>query len=98
MKMVRCINSKFLCIVHSLFGRELCGNMTTNMLKPSMISERLHRSCKSLGHLTAAYCVLIDVTGKYIFTVTFSLILSFSFEHELITASPPVFRVQMTNW
>jgi len=39
-----------------------------SLIKPNFY-ERLSLSCRTLGHLSAVYCVLFDMTGKHIITV-----------------------------
>lgn len=40
---------------------------------PAKLYGRVQQFCRTLGHLTAVYCVLFDRTGQYIFTVEIQL-------------------------
>ncbi|ODM99229.1 PH-interacting protein [Orchesella cincta] len=57
--------------VQSVLDQSVGGTrMNHSLIRPDFY-ERLQLSCSTLGHLSAVYCVLFDMTGKYIFTVSY---------------------------
>ncbi|XP_057373055.1 bromodomain and WD repeat-containing protein 3-like [Daphnia carinata] len=54
--------------VSLLFGREFTGSFDQRAIAPAKLYSRVQLFCRTLGHLSAVYCVLFDRTGQYIFT------------------------------
>jgi hypothetical protein len=52
-----------------LLGREFTGSFDARSAAPAKLYSRVQLFCRTLGHLSAVYCVLFDRTGQYIFTV-----------------------------
>lgn len=63
-------NPSNLFLVKVLFGRELSGPQPRRLTVPSQLYNNLQLLRKTLGHLSAVYCVLFDRTGRYIATVS----------------------------
>ncbi|KAJ6635022.1 Bromodomain and WD repeat-containing protein 1 [Pseudolycoriella hygida] len=55
-------------IVQVLYGRECSGPITRKLAVPTRFYEKLDLLRRTLGHLSAVYCVLFDRSGKYIIT------------------------------
>lgn len=55
-------------IVQVLFGRETSGPPSRKHLISSRMYTRTHLLNRTLGHLSAVYCLLFDHTGRYIIT------------------------------
>lgn len=53
-----------------LYGREMSGPTTRRLTVAPVRYTSLHLQRKTLGHLSAVYCLLFDRTGKYILTVS----------------------------
>lgn len=51
-----------------LFGRETSGSITRKHTITNEFYSKLQLLRRTLGHLSAVYCVLFDRTGKYIIT------------------------------
>lgn len=58
-------------LVQVLYGRESSGPITRKLAVTTKFYEKLDLLRRSLGHLSAVYCVLFDRSGKYIITVSF---------------------------
>lgn len=54
--------------VKVLFGRETSGTITRRQTIPNEFYSKTQLLRRTLGHLSAVYCVLFDRTGKYIIT------------------------------
>ena len=52
-----------------LLSRELTGSIDERSAVPAQLYGRIQLFCRTLGHISYAYCVLFDLTGQYIFTV-----------------------------
>lgn len=57
-------------IVKVLYGRECSGPIIRSQAIPASFYEKQNLLKRTLGHLSAVYCVLFDRSGKYIITVT----------------------------
>lgn len=55
-------------IVHVLQGRENSGPLSRRQAIPTKFYSKMNLYRRTLGHLSAVYCVLFDRTGKYIIT------------------------------
>lgn len=55
-------------IVKVLYGRESSGPMTRKLAITNRFYKKKQLLRRTLGHLSAVYCVLFDRTGRYIFT------------------------------
>ncbi|XP_029164784.1 PH-interacting protein isoform X2 [Nylanderia fulva] len=55
-------------IVRVLQGRENSGPLSRRQAKPTKFYSKMNLYRRTLGHLSAVYCVLFDRTGKYIIT------------------------------
>lgn len=55
-------------IVHVLLGRQAAGPLLRRLAVPTCFYERMLMLRRTLGHLSAVYCVLFDRSGKYIIT------------------------------
>lgn len=51
-------------------ARELSGGCHREFLMPTRMYHKMTLLSRSLGHLSAVYCVAFDRTGEYIFTVS----------------------------
>ncbi len=60
----------FFPVVHSTLHQAITGTQINHTLIQPDFYERLQLSCGTLAHLSAVYCILFDVTGKHIFTVS----------------------------
>lgn len=56
-------------VVKLLVSREFSGPLPRRLAVPSKLFESQQLLRRTLGHLSAVYCVLFDHTGKYIITV-----------------------------
>lgn len=52
-----------------LFGREMSGRSTRNLTVSPNRYINLQLQRRTLGHLSAVYCLLFDHSGRYIVTV-----------------------------
>lgn len=57
-------------LVQVLYGRESSGPITRKLAVPTKFFGKLDLLRRTLGHLSAVYCVLFDRSGKYIITVS----------------------------
>jgi len=57
-------------VIPQLHSRELTGSLHQTTSTPPRLYGRVQLFCRTLGHLSAVYCVLFDRTGNYIFTVS----------------------------
>lgn len=55
-------------IVKALFGREQSGPFTRKLCAGPKLYDKFQLYRRTLGHLSAVYCVLFDRTGRYIIT------------------------------
>lgn len=55
-------------LVKVLYGRESSGPLTRKLAVPNQFYSKSQLLRRTLGHLSAVYCVLFDRTGKYIIT------------------------------
>ncbi|XP_058119125.1 bromodomain and WD repeat-containing protein 3 [Anopheles coustani] len=55
-------------LVKVLYGRESAGPLTRRQAVPTNFYTKQTLQRRTLGHLSAVYCVLFDRTGKYIIT------------------------------
>lgn len=53
-----------------IFGRESSGPITRKLAIPTSFYSKQSLLRRTLGHLSAVYCVLFDRSGKYIITVS----------------------------
>lgn len=53
-----------------IFGRESSGPLTRKLAIPTSFYSKQSLLRRTLGHLSAVYCVLFDRSGKYIITVS----------------------------
>lgn len=51
-----------------LYGRESSGPVTRRLIIPNQFYSKTQLLRRTLGHLSAVYCVLFDRSGKYIIT------------------------------
>lgn len=58
----------FCPLVHVLQGRENSGPLSRRQAIPTKFYGKMNLYRRTLGHLSAVYCVLFDRTGKYIIT------------------------------
>ncbi|XP_068220556.1 bromodomain and WD repeat-containing protein 3 isoform X2 [Palaemon carinicauda] len=56
------------CLAQTLLGRELLGNLNRKHVVTEKFYKRIQLFLRSIGHLSAVYCMLFDRTGKYIIT------------------------------
>lgn len=59
----------FFLTVKVLMGREAGGSITRKLLIPTGFYSKTKLLRRTLGHLSAVYCVLFDRSGRYIVTV-----------------------------
>ncbi len=59
-------------IVNVLFGRQSSGPLVRRQAIPPSFYNKQELLRRTLGHLSAVYCVLFDRTGQYILTVSIS--------------------------
>ena len=57
-------------IVSVLFGRESSGPIPRKQAIPTSFYSKQELLRRTLGHLSAVYCVLFDRSGRYIITVS----------------------------
>ncbi|XP_049806710.1 PH-interacting protein [Schistocerca nitens] len=55
-------------LVKVLQGRELSGPLKRHQAVSSKLYSKLQLYCRTLGHLSAVYCLLFDRTGRYVIT------------------------------
>ncbi|KAG0715178.1 Bromodomain and WD repeat-containing protein 1 [Chionoecetes opilio] len=55
------------CLVHSLMGREVGATLRRSHVLTNKFFSRTQLCLRSIGHLSAVYCMLFDRTGKYVF-------------------------------
>lgn len=72
-------NSSRLFLVKVLIGREFSGPQPRKFIIPSQLYTNLQLLRRTLGHLSAVYCVLFDRTGRYIVTVSLNFLNLFYF-------------------
>lgn len=58
--------------VKALYGREASGPFNRKHMLAGCPYKNLQLLGRTLGHLSAVYCVLFDSSGRYIFTVSIS--------------------------
>lgn len=58
-------------LVQVLYGRQSSGPISRKLAIPTKFYGKLDLLRRTLGHLSAVYCVLFDRSGKYIITVSF---------------------------
>lgn len=58
----------FCPLVRVLQGRENSGPLSRRQAIPTKFYNKMNLYRRTLGHLSAVYCVLFDRTGKYIIT------------------------------
>ncbi|XP_066989661.1 bromodomain and WD repeat-containing protein 3 isoform X3 [Macrobrachium rosenbergii] len=56
------------CLTQTLLGRELLGNVNHKHVVTEKFYNRIQLFLRSVGHLSAVYCMLFDRSGKYIIT------------------------------
>ncbi|XP_063869262.1 PH-interacting protein-like isoform X2 [Scylla paramamosain] len=56
------------CHVHSLLGREVGATLRRSHVLNNKFFSRMQLCLRSIGHLSAVYCMLFDRTGRYIIT------------------------------
>nr|XP_053636652.1 bromodomain and WD repeat-containing protein 3-like [Cherax quadricarinatus] len=56
------------CLTQAILGRELMGNANRKHLVTDKFYSRMQLFLRSVGHLSAVYCMLFDRSGKYIIT------------------------------
>ena len=59
-------------------SRALSGACRKDLAFPTKMYSKMTLLSRSLGHLSAVYCVAFDRTGEYIFTVSLQGILYFA--------------------
>lgn len=70
------------CLTQTILGRELQGTINYKHVVTNKFYSRIQLYFRSVGHLSAVYCMLFDRTGKYVhhvFCFCFSLCLHTSF-------------------
>ena len=68
---VHVCNAVHVCyLVNVTFASQLCGCARRDHLMPQHMYTKMSQLSRSLGHLSAVYCVLFDRTGNYIITVS----------------------------
>ncbi|XP_071444927.1 bromodomain and WD repeat-containing protein 3 isoform X2 [Hetaerina americana] len=55
-------------LVQVLHGRDTSGGISRSHAVPVKFYSRLRLFCRTLGHLSAVYCLLFDRTGKFMIT------------------------------
>lgn len=89
----------FLFSVKALFAREQSGPLSRILCAGPKLYDKLQLYRRTLGHLSAVYCVLFDRTGRYIITVSLDLDLILLFTclsfHSYLMTFVMSFRVQM---
>lgn len=50
-------------------NRPITGTGVGESLVQTYVFQQMGMACNTLGHLSAVYCVLFDMSGRYIFTV-----------------------------
>ncbi|XP_042863346.1 bromodomain and WD repeat-containing protein 3-like isoform X2 [Penaeus japonicus] len=56
------------CLTQTILGRELQGTINYKHVVTNKFYSRIQLYFRSVGHLSAVYCMLFDRTGKYIIT------------------------------
>ncbi|XP_045122866.1 bromodomain and WD repeat-containing protein 3-like isoform X2 [Portunus trituberculatus] len=56
------------CHVHTLLGREVGATLRRSHVLNNKFFSRMQLCLRSIGHLSAVYCMLFDRTGRYIIT------------------------------
>ncbi|XP_045621318.2 bromodomain and WD repeat-containing protein 3 isoform X2 [Procambarus clarkii] len=56
------------CLTQAILGRELMGNFNRKHVVTNKFYSRMQLFLRSVGHLSAVYCMLFDRSGKYIIT------------------------------
>nr|XP_027220954.1 bromodomain and WD repeat-containing protein 3-like [Penaeus vannamei] len=56
------------CLTQTILGRELQGTINQKHVVTNKFYSRIQLYFRSVGHLSAVYCMLFDRTGKYIIT------------------------------
>ena len=56
--------------VHLTQAMQNVGTISTSLVKCHQYYSKLQLRCRTLGHLSAVYCVLYDRTGAYVITVS----------------------------
>lgn len=62
-------NMRPVILVKALYGREVSGPFNRRQALAGCPYKNIQQLGKTLGHLSAVYCVLFDTSGRYIFTV-----------------------------
>lgn len=65
----------FIFAVQVLIGRHISGPVTRRFILPPGRYADLQLQRRTLGHLSAVYCLLFDHSGRYIITVSVTRIL-----------------------
>lgn len=60
----------FVFLVKVLIGREMSGPITRRLIMTPSRYAQLQLQRRTLGHLSAVYCILFDHSGRYIITVS----------------------------
>lgn len=60
----------FIIAVKILIGREISGPVTRRLIMAPSRYAQLQLQRRTLGHLSAVYCLLFDHSGRYIITVS----------------------------
>ncbi|KAK7075021.1 Bromodomain and WD repeat-containing protein 3 [Halocaridina rubra] len=56
------------CLTHTIVSRDLMGNLNRKHVITERFYSRIQLFLRSVGHLSAVYCMVFDRTGKYIIT------------------------------
>lgn len=56
--------------VRVLQGREISGPLQRRQAVPTRLYSKQQLFCRTLGHLSAVYCLLFDRSGRYVITVS----------------------------
>lgn len=54
------------CLTQTILGRELQGTINQKHVVTNKFYSRIQLYFRSVGHLSAVYCMLFDRTGKYV--------------------------------
>lgn len=65
----------FLFSVHVIQGRHISGLSIRPFAAHGNLYKKMQLLRKTLGHLSAVYCMMFDRSGKYIITVSYATIL-----------------------
>lgn len=54
------------CLTQTILGRELMGSFNRRHVVTDKLFKRMQLFLRSVGHLSAVYCMLFDRSGKYV--------------------------------